>query len=639
MKKTFRSILAGAVALLAVSCYDDSALRKQNELLKDQLDDLKESLVDASEFGIDRDELFLMYSAEKSLNLIAEGVAEYSVMNEPDGWQATIEGTTLKIVAPAKEAYEHGAAALKGEISIHATSNTGACKVAKIAVESGEGLRLVLGEGGNLTIKNAFVSENEFETFAIGIMPASQWYTFESSMEMTFKEAWEKYPDMIGNIAKFYADYYYHHSDAKGTFAEGTYEVDTIETSVAQLYTSLFYEEPAKGVYVVFATHTEKGMPTDFVEVLYTDVEFSLAVENVTSDDATINFTASGHDGYVFGCVSEKQFANMAVPSFDGYMTNGEGPWTLFKKYGATEPIGMYIPAESFTLSEMIGQKLQFGTKYYIWVMPMYDYLAKWNNEYEMFMYDAYDYDIHLKPYVREFTTPSLTAGGPDTDIVAAESAYESVSATITLEEGEIAYYGFFTKDEYLAFASEEEKVKAIIDQNDEVMATGRDAQVIYETGNISYKVDFASEDDVYCIAFTVKNGQYGECGEVVLKAKQVTRNSNISITLTSITQEGTNYVAVFNVQGAAKLALLNMASSESNINGIEDAVFKQFYSSYYRLSKFVNVTDNVATVTFASSSSKTHMIVTAYNVDSSNVLTDIATAPVVFDIAAELAK
>ena len=41
MKKTFRSILAGALALLAVSCYDDSALRSDIASVKGDLSDLK----------------------------------------------------------------------------------------------------------------------------------------------------------------------------------------------------------------------------------------------------------------------------------------------------------------------------------------------------------------------------------------------------------------------------------------------------------------------------------------------------------------------------------------------------------------------------------------------------------------------
>ena len=44
MKKTFRSILAGALALLTVSCYDDSALRKELSDLASRVADLENSL-------------------------------------------------------------------------------------------------------------------------------------------------------------------------------------------------------------------------------------------------------------------------------------------------------------------------------------------------------------------------------------------------------------------------------------------------------------------------------------------------------------------------------------------------------------------------------------------------------------------
>ena len=44
MKKTFRTILAGAVALLSVSCYDDLALREDIANLGDDLKGLEERI-------------------------------------------------------------------------------------------------------------------------------------------------------------------------------------------------------------------------------------------------------------------------------------------------------------------------------------------------------------------------------------------------------------------------------------------------------------------------------------------------------------------------------------------------------------------------------------------------------------------
>ena len=44
MKKTFRSILAGALALLTVSCYDDSALRSAIASLESRVTELENKL-------------------------------------------------------------------------------------------------------------------------------------------------------------------------------------------------------------------------------------------------------------------------------------------------------------------------------------------------------------------------------------------------------------------------------------------------------------------------------------------------------------------------------------------------------------------------------------------------------------------
>ena len=44
MKKTFRSILSGALSLLAVSCYDDSAIQEQLRDHEDRLSSIEATL-------------------------------------------------------------------------------------------------------------------------------------------------------------------------------------------------------------------------------------------------------------------------------------------------------------------------------------------------------------------------------------------------------------------------------------------------------------------------------------------------------------------------------------------------------------------------------------------------------------------
>ena len=103
MKKTFRSILAGALAFLAVSCYDDSQLRKQIADVNDRVAAIENTLND-EQFGIDYllskiDELSGKIAAIK-VETDASGVTTVTLSNDskivlaPQNGVLTVEDNT-----------------------------------------------------------------------------------------------------------------------------------------------------------------------------------------------------------------------------------------------------------------------------------------------------------------------------------------------------------------------------------------------------------------------------------------------------------------------------------------------------------------------------------------------------------------
>ena len=103
MKKTFRSILAGALALLAVSCYDDSDLRKQIADIDDRVVAIENTLND-EQYGIDYllskiDELSGKIAAIK-VETDASGVTTVTLSNDskivlaPQNGVLTVEDNT-----------------------------------------------------------------------------------------------------------------------------------------------------------------------------------------------------------------------------------------------------------------------------------------------------------------------------------------------------------------------------------------------------------------------------------------------------------------------------------------------------------------------------------------------------------------
>ena len=77
---------------------------------------------DTASIVLGRTDFFLRYEGVKNVELTTEGIEEYYVMNEPDGWKATISENILTVTAPTKKAIEIGAAEAEGLILVHATS-------------------------------------------------------------------------------------------------------------------------------------------------------------------------------------------------------------------------------------------------------------------------------------------------------------------------------------------------------------------------------------------------------------------------------------------------------------------------------------------------------------------------------------
>ena len=113
MKKTFRSILAGAVALLAVSCYDDSGLRKDIQKLDDRVTAI-EAALNAEVNGIN-DLATRLAAAEQALSTTNTTVA--SLVTKLDAVDGKVEGKD----AQNYNVYMYKFAALKGDTQFRFT--------------------------------------------------------------------------------------------------------------------------------------------------------------------------------------------------------------------------------------------------------------------------------------------------------------------------------------------------------------------------------------------------------------------------------------------------------------------------------------------------------------------------------------
>ena len=467
-----------------------------------------------------RTDFFLMYGATKDVELTAEEISEYYVMSKPDGWKATIDGTTLKVVAPEKKTYEVGAAETEGEILIHATTSSGLCKVAKLEVETGDGITLSIDRDGKVTIKNAFVgmSGSEeigytygFQNFAVGIVPVAEFfneeylYAYEEMFGTTdpyvgFEKGFGFY---MTNEPLFGVSGNYYNNVDSGEYKDGVYEVDVINTDINTIYSDVLFspytdweaEEPnfdlPYGAYIVWvASLDENGIVGGMRFTEYLNVKVDVELVSASYNDIKVKVSVAGADEYMIGYIPASEM-NMGghgpgplsstvvdFKDFDEYMLSSRGPWKMFAENGVpyylAPQFGQQMPAEYIpeyftpegTSLASLGNDgyLSFNEDYYFWVMPMFSHMTKIDMMRGEYDFSAYDYEKNFKPYVSVFSTTDIQANGTcQPEITFDNVSYTTLSASVAVENADLVYYALFSDDAFSNLSNDQETLDAVI--------------------------------------------------------------------------------------------------------------------------------------------------------------------------------
>ena len=572
-----------------------------------------------------RTEFFLRYGGSKKIELEAEGVEDYYVMSKPDGWKASLDSTTLVVYAPEKKTVEVGAAELEGEILIHATTETGKCMVVKIDVSAGPGLTLAVDVEGNVTVENSYYGETTdhwgnvsfgFSDFILGIATPSLFHEDPQAYVQVYNDTWSapSESDVIFPSAYNIVE--------QGLYVEGEYETDIVKTKVADAYFAVFYDElPAGASYVVWVAPTDsqgKAVIEDMIYTDYVNIKWNVAVKERTHSDITITADVAGASKFIINAVAEGTYNSEYNPmSFDDYMNAPMGgPWNGFKSYGAAEALGKVVPVEEvpaeFKLSEVLGEKLAFGENYKIWVMPVFDHLAIYDEANSMPEYDyyVYDYEDHFLPFVLDAKTNDIVAGGAyAATLTLNNNTFTEIHVDVELAAGtESVYYEWYTPEDYAMFESDAEVMEALfMDCYNPLSKNGK--------VNKSY----INPGDEYVLA-TVSIGTDGKYGEIVTKnfsTLTIPYDENIKVELVSaeLDAEGKNYTVTVNVTGAAKVMGYNISDTEYNQGQFPLNVCKNGHKASYSGYQMADVVDGQAVLTFAKSDYKKDYYVAAYNV------------------------
>lgn len=491
--------------------------------------------VDNSVVALKAGKTYFAYGEAKTVDIVLSEITSMYVMSKPDGWRAKLDGKKLTVTAPAEANVASGVAEADGEVLLHCTTSEGKCKVAVLMVATTPGFSLTVSEDGTLVITNPEVvtqtnmwgeTMTDFNDAYVGLAEVAAFeadpIAYVSGVQDNYDAMWYALSNWKMNTAETDEDWNMIYTIG-GAYVPGEYEVDVIETTVPQMYADWTWGEeiPATPFVVWACPMDENGMPrtADLVYgYYYPSVKATITEVAASTSDVEVSVSVIGTDNYYVGLVAEEQLYGFPI---DEYMQMQEGPFGYFQmalQYGMADyafqqmgtqfggEFGEQMP-ETITASMLnYGQPLMPNTKFYMWVFPVIDGVELAD----------YTYEKNLKPYIYEFTTAGLTAGGSATvEFGEAALSFTNMNVVLASEGATMIYYNWFDTDTYNAFTDDAAITEALLNEG---YVIGGDMGEAVNQNNITPGAEF------FLVALAVDaEGKYGEVSSKLYTAPELT--------------------------------------------------------------------------------------------------------------------
>lgn len=500
--------------------------------------------VDNSVVTIKAGKTYFAYAEAKTIDVVISDITHMYVMTKPDGWRVKLDGKKLTVTAPVEANVTSGVAEAEGEVLLHCTTTEGKCKIAKLYVTTSGGFSLTVAEDGTVRIVNPEVvtttnpmmgwETTDFNDAYIGLAPIAAFeadpVAYVQGIQDNYEDKWIYINNWKSNTADYDEDWNMIYT-VGGMYEPGVYEVDVIETTVPEMYSDWNYgaEMPKGSRFVVWACPmNEDGMPriSDLVFGYYAapiTAEIKVVENGITTSDIEVSIEVVGADSYYVGVLPEEYMYGFPI---DEYMQNQEGPFGYFQmaiQYGMPEYAfqqmgvlfggenGMEMPA-TIKASEINGGALMPDMKVYMWVFPVVEGLDLAD----------YTYEKNLKPYIYEFTTAGLSAGGSAVvEFSNASLGYTSMSVDLTATAGStMIYYKWYEADAY----NDIDDVTADLLENGYVLSG--------ESGTARNDNNILPGSSFVLASLAIDaDGKYGEVNEATYVAPEIVYSTTFSAT------------------------------------------------------------------------------------------------------------
>ena len=477
--------------------------------------------VDNSVVTIKAGKTYFAYGESKTIDVAVVDVTSMYVMTKPDGWKAKLDGNKLTVTAPSEANIASEVAEAEGEVLLHCTTKDGGCKIAKLAVSTTEGFSLTVNADGTFTLVNPYATVQvdemwgdvygEFKECAIGLATISSFEKDPAAYVKTILDGEGYWDDIAFNVSNWKMntmDWETGEFAIGGKWVYDEYEVDVIESSVADVYNFYTYGELPRGSqYVVWAVpYDDNGAPItdELVFGYYTPMDVNMEVAGEASfNEIPVSLTLYGADKFYVGHVAKEYCFNWNTEQYDlkEYLSRYIG----YLQYGVNY-IGMEFEAgvHEAVLSELVHEMeeaapLTPDTEYFGFILPIISGKAAADYSFD----DVFSFD---------FKTAGLTEGGSiEVAFENKSETYTQLSVELVADGAAMGYYKWYTTDEY----NDLEDVEADLLTGESYMFAG-DFALANQTVN---------PGDAYVLAALAvdEDGQYGEASKVTLTAPTLT--------------------------------------------------------------------------------------------------------------------
>ena len=423
--------------------------------------------VDESVVTIKAGKTYFAYGESKTIDVVVSDITSMYVMTKPDGWKAKLNGNKLTITAPSEANVVAEIAEAEGEVLLHCSTKEGKCKVAKLAVSTTEGFKITVNADGSFTLVNPYATVQvdemwgdvygEFNECVIGLATVSEFEKDPATYVNEIMEGaahWEDIAFYVSNWKMNTMDWETGEFAIGGAYQAGVYEVDVINSTVADVYNYYTYGQLPRGSqFIVWAApvNAQNGatMVDELVFGYYTPLEVVIEPsEEVTFNSVSASLALYGAEKFYVGHVAKNLCFNYNTEQYD--LAEYLKMYISYLQYGVNYIGKEFAPGEyEVEVSELIHEMEEAAdllpdTEYFVFALPIISGKA------------ASEYSFADVIYT-DCKTSALVAGGDiAVEFDEIEESYTQIAASMTATDALMIYYNWYTADEVNELTAEE---------------------------------------------------------------------------------------------------------------------------------------------------------------------------------------